>query len=320
MPSSRPHTIPSVIHLLRQLKPCSILDVGVGFGKWGHLFREYTDINAAERDPSRYERKNWRVRIDGIEGHAPYLTEMHRYLYDHIYIGDARDLLPTLPEYDLIFLGDIIEHLEKEAGRGLLGSAVEKARMAVLVSTPRFETGQCDLCGNDLERHRSLWTVRDFKRFAGARVQTVGGDTLLAVLPKHGLPPLKLAPPGRARSRESRLWQETRRAILRLLPPASEVPFILVDEEQMRSLLPHRCSFPFLEKNGVYWGAPPDDETAIAELERLRAGGAKYVVLIWTTFWWMESYPRFAEHLRGRYACREDSEVLKVFDLAAAPA
>src|SRR5437667_436455 len=95
MPSSRPNPIPTVIHLLRQLKPQSILDVGVGFGKWGHLFREYTDILEAERDPARYERKNWRVKIDGIEGHASYLTEMHRYLYDEIHIGEAGGSAPV---------------------------------------------------------------------------------------------------------------------------------------------------------------------------------------------------------------------------------
>ena len=49
MPSSRPNTIPTVIHIVKQLRPSSILDVGVGFGKWGHLFREYTDIVAARR-------------------------------------------------------------------------------------------------------------------------------------------------------------------------------------------------------------------------------------------------------------------------------
>src|SRR6266545_5686189 len=99
MPSSRPNTIPTVIHLIRQLKPKSILDVGVGFGKWGHLFREYTDINEAENDPGRYQRKKWRVRIDGIEGYAPYLTPMHRYLYNNIHVGDATKLLNKLPPY-----------------------------------------------------------------------------------------------------------------------------------------------------------------------------------------------------------------------------
>src|ERR1043166_5420096 len=109
MPSSRPNIIPTVVHLLRQLKPRSILDVGVGFGKWGHLFREYTDILESERDPTRYERANWKVQIDGIEGFAAYITEMHRYIYNEIHIGNAVDLLPKLGCYDLIFMGDIIE-------------------------------------------------------------------------------------------------------------------------------------------------------------------------------------------------------------------
>src|SRR6266496_5578847 len=108
MPSGRPNTIPTVIHLVRQLRPQSILDVGVGFGKWGHLFREYTDILEAEHEPARYQRQNWRVRIDGIAGHAAYLTAMHDYLYNKIHVGDAAVLIPNVPNYDLIFLGDIL--------------------------------------------------------------------------------------------------------------------------------------------------------------------------------------------------------------------
>src|SRR5688572_27759096 len=113
MPSSRPNSIPTVIHLVRQLKPRSILDVGIGFGKWGHLFREYTDILEAEHDPARYQRANWKVRIDGIEGYAEYITDMHRYLYNEIHLGNAADLIKNLPRCDLIFAGDIIEHFEK---------------------------------------------------------------------------------------------------------------------------------------------------------------------------------------------------------------
>src|SRR5712692_9392662 len=134
MPSSRPNTIPTIIHLIRQLRPRSILDVGVGFGKWGHLFREYTDIVEAERDPQRYQRENWRLKIDGIEGHAAYLTEMHRYLYHQIHIGDARQIIKTLAPYDLIFMGDVIEHLEKAAGTQFLRDACGICSKAVIVS------------------------------------------------------------------------------------------------------------------------------------------------------------------------------------------
>ena len=152
MPSSRPNTIPTVVHLIRQLKPRSLLDVGIGFGKWGHLFREYTDILEAEHDPSRYERKNWKIQIDGVEGFPQYISEMHRYLYNEIHIGDACELIRKLPRYDIIFMGDIIEHLEKKRGLQLLRDSVTHANKAVIVSTPKYETAQGDLCANEMER------------------------------------------------------------------------------------------------------------------------------------------------------------------------
>src|ERR1051326_2477501 len=133
MPSSRPNTIPTVIHLVRQLKPQSILDVGVGFGKWGHLFREYTDILEAEHAPPRYQRENWQARIDGIEGHAAYLTEMHRFIYNKVFVGGARVLMRTVYRYELIFMGDILEHFEHADGRQLLHDAMEKSNQAVIL-------------------------------------------------------------------------------------------------------------------------------------------------------------------------------------------
>src|SRR5258706_8280538 len=167
MPSSRPNTIPTVIHLVRQLKPKSILDVGIGFGKWGHLFREYTDIQESENDPARYQRCNWKIRIDGIEGYAAYITEMHHFLYNEIHIGNACELIRALPRYDVIFIGDVIEHLDKKAGFQLLRDSMEKAGKAVIVNTPKYETDQQDLCGNELDRHRSLWTANDFRKLEG---------------------------------------------------------------------------------------------------------------------------------------------------------
>ncbi len=313
MPSSRPNTIPTVIHLIRQLKPKSILDVGVGFGKWGHLFREYTDINEAERDPRRYERKNWQVRIDGIEGNASYLTEMHRYLYNEIYVGDARTLLRTLPQYDAVFMGDVIEHLEKSAGRALLGDAVEKARRAVIVSTPKFETGQPDLCDNELERHRSLWAAKDFRAFDRSLVKTVDGSILLAVLLKPGVPVPVCGPPKPIKPADARRLQRCRAELVELIPAAE--PFILVDEEQLRCELPHARAIPFLEKGGQYWGPPADDQTAVDELERLRASGARFIAFAWPSFWWLAHYQRFHQHLEERFRCVLKNDRLVVFSL-----
>lgn len=314
MPSSRPNTIPTVIHLIRQLRPQSILDVGIGFGKWGHLFREYTDILEAETDPARYDRRNWRVRIDGIEGHAAYVTEMHRFLYNDIHLGNACELIRSLPRYDVVFMGDIIEHLDKAAGLQLLRDAGERAGKAVIVSTPKYETDQADLCGNELERHRSLWTAADFRSWNGALVKTVDRATLLAVLARPGLPALAFGPPMQPRPSDARRMREAKLELVRLIP--GDAPFIVVDDERMRGELPHRHAWPFLEKDGQYWGPPADDATAIRELERMRAAGARFIAFLWPSFWWLGHYAGLARHLEERFQTIADNERVKVFSLA----
>jgi hypothetical protein len=313
MPSSRPNTIPTVINVVRQLKPRSILDVGVGFGKWGHLFREYTDILQAECDPERYSRKNWQVRIDGIEGYAPYITDMHRYLYNDIHIGKAQDLINQLPKYDLIFVGDVIEHFEKQAGLDFLEKAFAKAKRAVVVTTPKNETGQADLCGNELERHRSLWSRRDFKAFGRAVVKTIDRSMLLAVLLQAGVARPLCDPPRPPTVKNVRRLQSAREELARIIPVAA--PFILADEEHIRTTLPHLRIFPFLERGGIYWGPPPDDDEAIAELERLREYGAGYIAFIWSTFWWLHHYRNFADYLHANYHCIAENDRLVVFRL-----
>ena len=191
MPSSRPNHIPTVLGVVGQLKPTSILDVGIGFGKWGHLFREYTEIVHAESDPGRYRRENWKVRIDGVEGFQSYITPMHEYLYDHLYVGDMREEVPRLGVYDLIFLGDVIEHVTKADGLELLRACLDRAVKAVLVTTPATFVEQGAVCDNQLERHRSSWAASDFHAL-GRGATAVENDILIGVLPKEGVPMPKL--------------------------------------------------------------------------------------------------------------------------------
>jgi hypothetical protein len=315
MPSSRPNTIPTVIHLVRQLKPKSILDVGVGFGKWGHLFREYTDITEAEKEPKRYRRRNWRVRIDGIEGHAAYLTPMHRYLYDKIYVGDARTLIKELPRHDLVFMGDVIEHLGKRDGFRLLRNAVRSANKAVIVTTPKYATGQADLCDNELERHRSLWSAEDFSQFANSTVKAVDRSTLLAIIRKPGAPSLVCTPPRPIKRSDARRLKTCCEQLVQRI--TQDVPFVLVDEEHIRSELPHSRAIPFLERNGEYWGPPANDAAAVRELERLRKAGARYLAVAWPSFWWFEHYSEFTRHIRRKFRCVLKNDSLVLFTLAA---
>jgi hypothetical protein len=192
MPSSRASTIPYVVSVIRQLRPDSILDVGVGFGKWGYLFREYTDVTASEAEPERYRKENWKTRIEGIEGYEPYLHTGHEFIYDRIHVGNVADVLPELGRYDVIFFGDIIEHFTKEVGTQLLRAALDHAEQAVLVTTPRLETGQGEEVGNPLERHQSLWTPADFRAIGDCQVILSDADTLVAAYSRPGAQPFRL--------------------------------------------------------------------------------------------------------------------------------
>jgi hypothetical protein len=70
-----------------------------------------------------------------------------------------------------------------------------------------------------------------------------------------------------------------------------------------------------LERDGEYWGNPPDAETAVRELERLRRAGAQFVVFAWPAFWWLIIYAGLRRHLRARYRCLLETDRLVIFDL-----
>lgn len=92
--------------------------------------------------------------------------------------------------------------------------------------------------------------------------------------------------------------------------------FILVDENQWDPEIPPEFhSLPFLEHDGQYWGAPPDDQTAIRELERMRQAGASFIVFGWPTFWWLDYYSGLRNYLGSNFRCALRNSRLAIFDL-----
>jgi hypothetical protein len=93
--------------------------------------------------------------------------------------------------------------------------------------------------------------------------------------------------------------------------------FILVDENEWgaEETIWDRRPLPFLERDGKYWGNPPDDPTAVRELERLRSAGASFIVFGWPAFWWLDYYVGLDNHLRSNYRCVLRNALVIVFDL-----
>ena len=157
MPSSFHFHLTKMVDWIVRVKPKAVLDIGMGFGKWGFLAREYTDIFA-----NRYQRQDWQTRIDAVEAFPDYKTPCHEYIYNDIHYGDARQVVPTLGRYDLVIVGDVIEHFTKAEGLALLAELRKRSRY-VLISSPTVEFGQGDLLGNPYEIHRSAWGIDDLK-------------------------------------------------------------------------------------------------------------------------------------------------------------
>ena len=93
--------------------------------------------------------------------------------------------------------------------------------------------------------------------------------------------------------------------------------FVLVDEQGFGGDFARgRRALPFLEREGVYWGAPPDGATAVGELERMRRDhGASYIAFGWPAFWWLDHYDELRDHLRSQYDCILENKRLVIFDL-----
>ncbi len=156
MPTGHFGHISLVVEILLKVGPKSILDIGIGYGKYGMLAREYLDY-------AHFKKRE--VVIDGIEGFGEYIQEGQRFYYDHIFVGDARSILPSAGQYDMILLLDTLEHLTKEDGLQIMKACQSKAKY-VLVATPHDIGVQGAVYGNEFERHRFQWRKEDLLPFA----------------------------------------------------------------------------------------------------------------------------------------------------------
>ena len=161
MGTSNWQQIPFCVEVLMKISPSSVLDIGVGFGRWGIITREFCDVWA-----SRVFKEDWKVRVEGIEAFPRNVAAYHASFYDKIHIGDAVDLLPTLPgPWSVVIFGDVLEHFTKEKAVELLTIALNRSDY-VLVNIPighGWEQGEA--YGNKYERHLSEWWPDEFKAF-----------------------------------------------------------------------------------------------------------------------------------------------------------
>ena len=141
----------SIEEIIRLLKPETFLDLGAGAGKYGKIARK---IN-----PS--------IKLTAVEIEIDYVKKFNlSSIYDEVWNISAMDLIN--PKYydstfDVIMIGDIIEHLKKSDGIDLLNFLIYRCRWIILEFPYRYIQNSVD--GYYSEAHISVWTKDDFISF-----------------------------------------------------------------------------------------------------------------------------------------------------------
>ena len=145
MPGSFPVFDAVVQHLVGRLQPERALDVGAGAGKYGRLL--------AEQAPGCH-----RTAIEVEPGYAERFDLPT--LYHALHQQDATQWWRSSQEsFDLVLLGDCLEHMPKSQGLDLLNALVYRSAWLVLVMPEFVVQGAVD--GVASETHLSVWSERD---------------------------------------------------------------------------------------------------------------------------------------------------------------
>jgi SAM-dependent methyltransferase len=148
---SNPENKPWVQQKIIELRPQTVLDVGAGQGTYLDLIRE--GLGAG-------------VIVNAVEVWQPYIDQFNLLnRYDKLFAIDVRDM--TNFEYDLVILGDILEHMSESDAINLWYKISKQAKYAI-ISIPIIHYHQDAINGNPYEVHvEEDWTVeRVLKKFS----------------------------------------------------------------------------------------------------------------------------------------------------------
>ncbi len=160
MPTSNPNNIVWIIQQIRKINPQKVLDIGVGFGKWGFLCRDYLESTRLRMMP-----KDWEVVIDGIEPCEKYIGDVQKIIYNTIYNKTVEEMLSDCHGYDLVLANDILEHLDKPIAWTVLNTLIKQNKFVIITLPLGDQLNENKEIHDEYpyERHRSIWTLLDFK-------------------------------------------------------------------------------------------------------------------------------------------------------------
>jgi len=162
MPGSSNKGKVTILEWRREMPPIKkILDVGPGWGTYIKLLKSSGEV--------------WHA----VEIHEPYVERFKlKKLYDKVFVGNIAEFEPA-DHYDLVILGDVLEHIEKQRALEVLGKVFSYAKFCLLSLPLDQETGveldnHGEYWGNPYEKHLARWSNLDFLK----QVLSLGGEPI----------------------------------------------------------------------------------------------------------------------------------------------
>jgi cyclopropane fatty-acyl-phospholipid synthase-like methyltransferase len=143
MPGSEKEGKELVVNWVKDIKNINkVLDVGCGKGTYSLLLKNENKL--------LNETEWW-----AVEAWAPYNEKFGLYnLYDEIINEDARKLdWSNLPDFDIIFCGDVLEHMKKQESQTLVNLALQRTRYLIISIPIILSKAQGAVNGNHFEKH-----------------------------------------------------------------------------------------------------------------------------------------------------------------------
>ncbi|MBE0561841.1 MAG: methyltransferase domain-containing protein [Ochrobactrum anthropi] len=152
-------------------KELHVLDLGVGTGQWGFLFRNYLDFAYGRIAPEAQK-----VNLIGVEGFEAYRNPGWA-LYDEIIVGNILDAINSDKlnrHWDFINLIEVLEHFDRADGEKVLTWMAEHADFMMF----SFHNGEQGAAfDNELERHRGKWSIEELKKIIPQTIHVCGDES-----------------------------------------------------------------------------------------------------------------------------------------------
>ncbi len=156
MPYSSPIFDDKVKEVLNFLQLGNLLDIGAGAGKYGELVKNL----------------NIGIKTVALEMEKDYIEKFKlKNIYDEVWNISANELMkPNYYEnnFDIILMGDVIEHMKKSEGIDLINFLIYRSKWIIIKFPHKYLQNSVE--GYNSEAHLSVWSEKDFESFERTKI------------------------------------------------------------------------------------------------------------------------------------------------------